>query len=729
MTLAERHRATLEQGSVIAPEVVEERGYRTATSKRELVDLGFKPSQARTPGLLLPLRPPDGSTGLHVYRPDLARIVRGKELKYEYPAGEGMRIDVPPRCQAALADPSIELWGTEGQKKVDSLASAGFTSFCLLGVWNFKGKNAFGGVTLLADFDLIAWNGRMVRLVFDSDIAQKKEVRQALDRLAEHLKRKGATVTPVYLPHGPNGEKLGVDDFLREYSADELRRLADGSKVPPSMPGPTIELLDESPPAITRPLALVGDHAYATTWLHVKTTTTMSTDDQGRVVNLNPPVIAVERRCFIVRDDGRVFGPGGDQSLEALASAEDGVDNKAMAEGEPVRDGRSWRAPGVKRYRAGRRVEPAELFARLVQAYDYFLSFERSIASQTEMAELSSCLSLMTWLADAFDVLPYPWPNGERDDAEILADPRRADQNLRALMLTGNRRGAHVALKELVGKAWVTRWVPAYCPRAFTAIRLPDPVLASRALIIPLVRSGDSIRANRDPERLAGWPCDYRLLVDDLWSFGLQFLPAAAEVWADLEQETELIGRDFEVWRAPLAVARLLDRHGVVGLEERVRGVMRRYRLEKAELLDTDWTVLVIRAVHAVVSADRDSSAGHDGSAGKSGTCQFSATRILEAIQAIAAQEERNAEWASAERVGRLLARLRLKSGRTAGRRWYACSLTDAEALLAAYGVPVDENDEDEQPTPAEPTGTTVTAGTTGTESSRPGAEREVFDL
>ena len=60
----------------------------------------------------------------------------------------------------------------------------------------------------------IAWNNRLVYLVFDSDIISKASVQMALNRLAEHLKRKQAYVRVLQLPPGPDGEKVGVDDFF-----------------------------------------------------------------------------------------------------------------------------------------------------------------------------------------------------------------------------------------------------------------------------------------------------------------------------------------------------------------------------------------------------------------------------------------------------------------------------------------------------------------------------------
>ena len=53
---------------------------------------------------------------------------------------------------------------------------------------------------LLADFDLIPLRGRTVNIVFDSDIMTKSQVLAAMERLREHLQRRGAIVNVVYLP-------------------------------------------------------------------------------------------------------------------------------------------------------------------------------------------------------------------------------------------------------------------------------------------------------------------------------------------------------------------------------------------------------------------------------------------------------------------------------------------------------------------------------------------------
>jgi hypothetical protein len=72
------------------------------------------------------------------------------------------------------------------------------------------------------------------------------------------------------------------------------------------------------------------------------------------------------------------------------------------------------------------------------------------------------------------------------DDAEHVMDLHRGDPDKRALLLAGNRRGNYITVKEPVnGRAWRTRQVTSFCPRLFSAIRLPDAVLASRTIIVP----------------------------------------------------------------------------------------------------------------------------------------------------------------------------------------------------------------------------------------------------
>lgn len=59
--LFEHHFDSLHHGTGISIDVKLDRGYRTVTTKKELAEAGFKPSQQNPPGLLMPVHPPDGS--------------------------------------------------------------------------------------------------------------------------------------------------------------------------------------------------------------------------------------------------------------------------------------------------------------------------------------------------------------------------------------------------------------------------------------------------------------------------------------------------------------------------------------------------------------------------------------------------------------------------------------------------------------------------------------------
>ncbi len=224
------------RASGIALEVIRRRQYLSvlgenqplSAAKRTLGDLGFTKSQRRTPAILIPLWGTDAKSAGYQLRPDRPRLnPKGKAIKYEIPQGATIRLDCPPSCQPLLKDPTVRLWFTEGAKKADALASKGEVTVALLGVWGFKGGNVLGGTTTLTDFDFIALKGRDTIIAFDSDYAEKPQVQKALERLVEHLKRKGGKVQVVHLPAGPEGTKVGVDDYLAQgHTIEDLVGLA-----------------------------------------------------------------------------------------------------------------------------------------------------------------------------------------------------------------------------------------------------------------------------------------------------------------------------------------------------------------------------------------------------------------------------------------------------------------------------------------------------------------------
>jgi len=225
--LLKEHYAHL-AGSAISVEVIRERGYRSVLGKTALKDAGFSPAQQRSPGILIPLHGAGGNQVGWQYRPDSPRRgARERVIKYENPAGTSIHLDVPPRCRQYLGDPTVPLWITEGVKKVDALAAAGACAIGLTGVWGWKGKNQFGGTTILSDFDHIALKGRLMYPLFDSDSSRNPHVYQALVRMVAFLEGRGGRVMVLQLPAGPEGAKVGADDYLAQgHTLEDLTALA-----------------------------------------------------------------------------------------------------------------------------------------------------------------------------------------------------------------------------------------------------------------------------------------------------------------------------------------------------------------------------------------------------------------------------------------------------------------------------------------------------------------------
>lgn len=123
---------------------------------------------------------------------------------------------------------------TEGEFKAAKAAKEGFPTIGLGGVYSWK--SAKQGMLMLAELEAINWVGRQVYITFDSDYKHNSNVCAALMELAEELYLRGALPRIVSLPDGemsPAADKdapppkMGLDDYLLEYSAESLDMLLD----------------------------------------------------------------------------------------------------------------------------------------------------------------------------------------------------------------------------------------------------------------------------------------------------------------------------------------------------------------------------------------------------------------------------------------------------------------------------------------------------------------------
>lgn len=227
------HRDEVLNASGIDKKVADARGYTTVDDPDLLVTEGYKRAIARkvVPGLLIPLYSPAGERVGSTFKPDTPRTGKrsGKPAKYENPGGSRNVVDCHPAMTEQVADAEIDLWITEGNKKADAAVSRGLCCLALSGVdnWAHRPKKQEASQPC-PEWDDVALRDRRVFIVYDSDQATNRNVQRARRALTVFLVSRGVRdVLWVDLPHGEEGDKVGLDDyFVRGGTVEGLRQLA-----------------------------------------------------------------------------------------------------------------------------------------------------------------------------------------------------------------------------------------------------------------------------------------------------------------------------------------------------------------------------------------------------------------------------------------------------------------------------------------------------------------------
>ena len=180
------------------------------------------------PGLIFPFIDTDGNVAMRRVKPDRPQKRNGKPVKYIQPSGVPTRPYFPPGVRSAIDEPKHELLVTEGEKKALKGTQEGYATIGLTGVDCWHGKKS---TALHIELSEIRWHNRPAYIVFDSDAADNVNVRNNECLLAAALQTHGAIVKVVRLPTGPNGEKVGLDDYLVARGHD-LRKLLDAAEEP-----------------------------------------------------------------------------------------------------------------------------------------------------------------------------------------------------------------------------------------------------------------------------------------------------------------------------------------------------------------------------------------------------------------------------------------------------------------------------------------------------------------
>jgi len=158
-----------------------------------------------------------------------ASVTEASDLRYVQPLDTAPHIYLPPLLSMSwkdiLSNPEQPMCITEGELKAACGCANGFTTLGLGGVFSWMSKRLHQD--FLPILEQSVWQGRLVYLVFDADLAINPMVRLALSRLTMKLLSHGAIIHNVELPQGKLGK---MDDYIVGKGAEAFQQLVDAAK-------------------------------------------------------------------------------------------------------------------------------------------------------------------------------------------------------------------------------------------------------------------------------------------------------------------------------------------------------------------------------------------------------------------------------------------------------------------------------------------------------------------
>ncbi|MBI2410849.1 MAG: DUF3631 domain-containing protein [Candidatus Kerfeldbacteria bacterium] len=183
------------------------------------------------------------------------------------------------------------------------------------------------------------------------------------------------------------------------------------------------------------------------------------------------------------------------------------------------------------------------------------------------------------------------------DEVETLKRPKDEDvKTIVAILNSGYKKGARVGKAEQIGKSqlWTPKKYDAYSPKVFAGIQGLDATLASRCIPITMVNSSNNTIKNVEVyEQDAHWP----KLRDACYWLLMKEHKAVRRHYSQLS-DTELVGREWELWKPLLTIAQLADE----SVYQQVRSLALEIHQQKQEATIEDMeTPKILMALEALL--------------------------------------------------------------------------------------------------------------------------------
>lgn len=255
-----------------------------------------------------------------------------------------------------------------------------------------------------------------------------------------------------------------------------------------------------------------------------------------------------------------------------------------------------WSRESIENYLSGEEISDFRpLFEAITNQYSHYIDF-----GDSRIAKYMACWVIGTYFHRLFTSYPYIHLNGTMESGksktlmitaqlafngqltvnstasfvirtihdnhstccidEIENLQRAKDDNSLAVVgmyNAGYKRGSFVGKAEQIGRNsnWEPKQYEAYSPKIFASINGLEPSLASRTVPIEMVRSTNGAVKNRE---VSNQDPTLTLIRDQLYPVMLEQFLVVRAIYSGIQDE-EIVGREWELWKPILAIAKAID--------------------------------------------------------------------------------------------------------------------------------------------------------------------------
>jgi len=358
-------------------------------------------------------------------------------------------------------------------------------------------------------------------------------------------------------------------------------------------------------------LDFTSDHAYVGQWLPGK-----ETDEYQ------------ESLCYLIRDDGEII------SCEPEILKKNGLSIPFTA---PLLDLR-WSKDGIKNFVQGEAVESAQLYEKVKESFKTYIELQ-----DEKLYDFLTLWNIGTYFFPLFNSYPYVYVGGIKesgktklltlcsciafnsifsgnmspavlyrliqnarcslfiDETDMLSNRYRAGV-FRNILLGGYKKGQTVYRNKRTSEGnWVPESFEVYSPKMLANIEGLEDVLRSRCIPIIMKKGLNEKITNKEID--INDPT-WQQARDLIYPFLMKNWRDVKKIFSELENDTELLNRNWELWKPILTLAKLFD-HNINGLYEEMKSlaVEKAYEIQRENSISHE--VVLVEALLSMVNESK----------------------------------------------------------------------------------------------------------------------------